>query len=170
MVAVGAVVAGEAGGEVATAEEVLDVSDGLRAEGSHGGAVVGFVAREEVVPARAHQRTVAEGVERAPVLAACFRRWPVTRQRRRADGAVLSQEKVAPARPLSRANRRDEAERRLLLVARRLPRSRRTAIFTRLPQLRSRQDIDRVYVVDPKLLPTAQHGMVCGPRLKERSI
>jgi hypothetical protein len=48
--AVGTVVAGEAGGEVATAVVSLDGGDGLRAEGSHGGAVMALVAGEEVIP------------------------------------------------------------------------------------------------------------------------
>ena len=48
--AVGAVVAGEAGGEVATAVVGLDGGDGFRAEGAHGRAVVPLVVGEEVVP------------------------------------------------------------------------------------------------------------------------
>ena len=48
--AVGAVVASEAGGDVATAKELLDVGDGFWAQGAHGGAVVGFVAGNELVP------------------------------------------------------------------------------------------------------------------------
>jgi hypothetical protein len=48
--AVGAVVAGEAGGEVAAAVVGLDGGDGFRAEGTHGGAVVFLVTGEEVIP------------------------------------------------------------------------------------------------------------------------
>jgi len=48
--AVGAVVTGEAGGEVATAVVGLDGGDGFRAEGTHGGAVMRFVTGEEVIP------------------------------------------------------------------------------------------------------------------------
>jgi len=48
--AVGAVVAGESGGEVATAVIGLDGGDGLRAEGTHGRAVMPLVTGEEVIP------------------------------------------------------------------------------------------------------------------------
>ena len=48
--AVGAVVAGEAGGEVATAVVGLDGGDGFRTEGTHGGLVVFLVTGEEVIP------------------------------------------------------------------------------------------------------------------------
>ncbi len=48
--AVGAVVAGESGGEVATAVVGLDGGDGFRAEGTHGRAVVALVTGEEVIP------------------------------------------------------------------------------------------------------------------------
>jgi hypothetical protein len=50
MAAVGAVVAGEAGGQVATTVVGLDGGDGFRAEGTHGGAVVFLITSEEVVP------------------------------------------------------------------------------------------------------------------------
>ena len=46
----GAVVAGEAGGEVATPVVSLDGGDGLRAKGTHGGAVVALVTGEEIIP------------------------------------------------------------------------------------------------------------------------
>ena len=42
--------AGEAGGEVAAAEEGADAGDGIGAQRSHGAAVVLFVGGEEVVP------------------------------------------------------------------------------------------------------------------------
>lgn len=45
-----ALVAGEAGGEVATSVVGLDGGDGFRVEGSHGGAVVAPVRGEEVIP------------------------------------------------------------------------------------------------------------------------
>lgn len=48
--AVGAVVAGEAGGEVAAAVVSLDGGDGLWPEWTHGGAVMALVAGEEVIP------------------------------------------------------------------------------------------------------------------------
>jgi hypothetical protein len=48
--AVGAVIAGEAGGEVATAVVGLDGGDGFRAEGIHGRAVFLLVTGEEVIP------------------------------------------------------------------------------------------------------------------------
>jgi len=48
--AVGAMEAGEAGGEVAAAEEGADGGDGIGAQRSHGAAVVGFASGEEVVP------------------------------------------------------------------------------------------------------------------------
>ena len=44
---------GEAGGEVAAAEEVLDVFNGLGTQGAHGGTVVFFVAGEEFFPGAA---------------------------------------------------------------------------------------------------------------------
>ncbi len=47
----GALEAGEAGGEVAAAEEGLDGGDGGGAQGAKGFAVVLFVVGEEVVPA-----------------------------------------------------------------------------------------------------------------------
>jgi hypothetical protein len=42
--------AGEAGGEIATAEEGTDGGNGIGAQGTHGGAVVPFVFGEEIVP------------------------------------------------------------------------------------------------------------------------
>ena len=53
--AVRAVEAEEAGGEVAAAEEVFDVSDGIGAQGPDGGMVVLFVAGEEIVPTMVNQ-------------------------------------------------------------------------------------------------------------------
>lgn len=49
--AVGALKSGEAGGEIAAAEEGLDGGDGLRAQRTEGLAVAGFVLGEKVVPA-----------------------------------------------------------------------------------------------------------------------
>jgi hypothetical protein len=48
--AVGALVAGEAGGEVATTVVGLDGGDGFRAEGTHGRSVMPFVGSQEVIP------------------------------------------------------------------------------------------------------------------------
>ena len=48
--AIGAMEAGEAGGEVAAAEEGADGSEGIGAQRSHRAAVVLFVGGEEVVP------------------------------------------------------------------------------------------------------------------------
>jgi hypothetical protein len=48
--AIRALEAGEAGGEVAAAEEGLDGGDGCRVEWAEGFAVVFFVTNEEVVP------------------------------------------------------------------------------------------------------------------------
>ena len=48
--AVGTEESGEAGGEVAAAEEVLDVCDGLGTQWAHGGTVVFFVTGEEFFP------------------------------------------------------------------------------------------------------------------------
>ncbi len=48
--AVGTEESGEAGGKVAAAKEVLDVFDGLRTQGAHGGTVVFLVAGEEFFP------------------------------------------------------------------------------------------------------------------------
>ena len=42
--------AGEAGGEIAAPEKGADGGDGIRAQWSHGAAVVLFVGGEEVVP------------------------------------------------------------------------------------------------------------------------
>jgi len=53
--ATGAEESGEARGEFAAAEEVLDVSDGIGTQGAHGGTVVPFVASEEIVPAMVNQ-------------------------------------------------------------------------------------------------------------------
>ena len=50
VVAVGAVLSGEAGDNVATAEVVLHVGDGLWAQGAQGGAMVFLVAGEEFIP------------------------------------------------------------------------------------------------------------------------
>jgi hypothetical protein len=50
MAAVGAAETGEAGGEVATAEEGLDGGDRFGPERAHGRAVEFFVIREEIVP------------------------------------------------------------------------------------------------------------------------
>ena len=55
VVATGAEESGETGGEVAAAEEVLDVSDAVGAQRAHGGTVVLFVASEEIVPAIVNQ-------------------------------------------------------------------------------------------------------------------
>lgn len=48
--ALGAMEAGEAGGEITAAEEGADAGDGIGAQRSHGAAVVLFVAGEEIVP------------------------------------------------------------------------------------------------------------------------
>ena len=48
--AIGAMEAGEPGGEVAAAEKSADAGDGIGAQWSHGAAVVLFVGGEEVVP------------------------------------------------------------------------------------------------------------------------
>ena len=48
--AIGAVVAGEAGGEIAAAQEGAHGGDGIGAQGSHGGAVVLFITGEEIIP------------------------------------------------------------------------------------------------------------------------
>jgi hypothetical protein len=53
--ATGAEESGEAGGEVAAADEVLDVGDGIGTQGAHGGTVILFVAGEEIVPAMVNQ-------------------------------------------------------------------------------------------------------------------
>ena len=48
--AIGAVESGEAGGEIAAAQEGAHGGHGVGAQGSHGGAVVLFVAGEEIIP------------------------------------------------------------------------------------------------------------------------
>ncbi len=61
MAATGAEESGEAGGEVAAAEEVFDVSDGVGAQGPDGGMVVLFVAGEEIVPTMVNQLPEGRG-------------------------------------------------------------------------------------------------------------
>ena len=53
--ATGAEESGEASGEVAAAEEVFDVSDGVGAQRPHDGTVVPFIASDEIVPAMVDQ-------------------------------------------------------------------------------------------------------------------
>jgi hypothetical protein len=54
--ATGAEESGEAGGEVAAAEEeVLDMGDGVGAQRPHDGTVVPFIASDEIVPAMVDQ-------------------------------------------------------------------------------------------------------------------
>jgi len=53
--ATGAEESGETGGEVAAAEEVLDVRDSVGAQGPHDGTVVPFIASDEIVPAMVDQ-------------------------------------------------------------------------------------------------------------------
>jgi hypothetical protein len=53
--ATGAEESGEAGGEVAAAEEALDMGDGVGTQGAHGGPVMLFVAGGEIVPAMVNQ-------------------------------------------------------------------------------------------------------------------
>ena len=66
--AVGAMEAGEAGGEVAAAEEGADGGDGIRAQRSHGAAVVGFVSGEEVVPGVVDELPEGRGARAARVV------------------------------------------------------------------------------------------------------
>jgi hypothetical protein len=59
--ATGAEESGETGGEVAAAEEVLDVRDSVGAQGAHGVTVVLFVASDEIVPTMVNQLPEGRG-------------------------------------------------------------------------------------------------------------
>ena len=60
--------AGEAGREAAAAEEGADGGDGVRAQRSHGTAVVGFVAGKEIVPGGVDDLPEGRGARAARVV------------------------------------------------------------------------------------------------------
>lgn len=66
--AIGAVEAGEAGGEVAAAEEGADGGGGFGAQRSHGAAVMLFVAGEEVIPSVVDKLPEGRGARAAGVM------------------------------------------------------------------------------------------------------